>query len=389
MNTPLTLHETIDERHVTSGSLSRGAVRPGGGELFLMSNGRAFGGAEQSLRTILPFLADAMPVRIFVENETHHRDLVRLGHPNVTIVRLPMGSSPFAIAVGVVTLFRHFLRAWPRALLANSHKGALLLALLRPWVAWSRARFAVYVRDFDHYFFPLILPLLGPARYFAPTSAVFEHPDYVRWGLTKRCYEVIPNAVQLPEASPAAGAGDYIGCCARLVPWKGVEYLIQAFAKIACDFPQAKVRIHGEVYDEAYVAGLRRLVDELALGSRVEFEPFEPDAEKLFGQGMFFVIPSVSTPPGPETFGRIVIESWSWRKPVISFDVGGPRHLIEDGSDGFLVEERNVDQLAARMAELLRDPERRRAMGERGYAKVRSEYQPKVTAARLLERLFA
>src|SRR4030095_11494854 len=102
-------------------------------------------------------------------------------------------------------------------------------------------------------------------------------------------------------------------------------------------------------------------------------KPFESDSQKLFGRGMFFVIPSISTPPGPETFGRIVIEAWSWRKPVISFDVGGPRLLIEDGRDGFLVAERNVDQLAARMAELLRDPERRREMGERGYAKVLTE----------------
>lgn len=356
-------------------------------ELFILSNMGQFGGAERSIATLVPHLADALPVRIFVENDRHYEDLARLGHARVRLVRVPKGNSPFALAAALWKIATHFIRERPRAVLVNGHKGAFLFALAHPFLAWHRAQIGVFIRDFDFYTLPFILASLRSARFFAPTDAVFENPRYAKWGLGTREHEAIPNAVKLPTNDPSSESEPFIGCCARLLPWKGVDFLIQAFAQIAVEFPAVKVRVYGEAIDGDYAVSLRALVAECRLEGRVEFPDFESDPERIFGPGLFFVVPSVSTPPGPETFGRIVIEAWSWRKPVIAFNCGGPARLIRDGEDGFLVEERNVTELAERMCELLRDDARRRAMGARGYERTRAEFDPALIARRVLTSL--
>jgi glycosyltransferase involved in cell wall biosynthesis len=73
---------------------------------------------------------------------------------------------------------------------------------------------------------------------------------------------------------------------------------------------------------------------------------------------------------------------------VIAFDCGGPKHLIEDGSDGYLVHEKDTAVLAEDIIELLENPDQRRAFGEAGYAKVRERFNPATLTARLLETLF-
>jgi trehalose synthase len=73
-----------------------------------------------------------------------------------------------------------------------------------------------------------------------------------------------------------------------------------------------------------------------------------------------------------EGFGLVVAEGmWKW-KPVVGGDVGGIRLQIEDGVTGFLVN--GIGECAARVVELLRDPERRNAMGEAGRELVRARF---------------
>ena len=77
---------------------------------------------------------------------------------------------------------------------------------------------------------------------------------------------------------------------------------------------------------------------------------------------------------GPESFGRTIVEAWSHRKPAIAFRCGGPKYLISDGDDGYLVEEGNVEELARRMLGLCADKILRIRMGERGYEKALSHF---------------
>lgn len=359
------------------------------GGILVLSNMRDFGGAERSIAAVLPGLAERARVRVFVVNDRHYADLQRLAGPNLAIEQLPKGNGPAAFAVTFLTLFRAIFRDCPNALLANGHKGGLVFAVLRPLLFWRRLRCAVFIRDFDYYLLRWILRALPGAQYFAPTQAIFDHPVYQAWGLGRARCEVIPNAVHPPATVPGEPAGDppFFACCARITPWKGIEYLIHAFREIAAEFPQTQLRIYGEVLDEEYYRSLTALVVELKLEGRVRFEAFASDIASVYRQGLFFVIPSLSTPPGPESFCRIIIEAWAHARPVVSFATGGPRYLIRDGVDGFLVEERNVAALGARLRELLADPTLRARLGAAGAARVRTEFDPATLSARLHDRL--
>ncbi len=73
-----------------------------------------------------------------------------------------------------------------------------------------------------------------------------------------------------------------------------------------------------------------------------------------------------------EGFGLVVAEAMWKRKPVIGGAVGGIRLQIEDGASGYLVD--SVQECAARTIDLLRDPERREAMGEAAHERVRDRF---------------
>ncbi len=357
--------------------------------LFILSNMREYGGAEHSIATLLPHFLETTRVFIFVENDRHTAALRKIESDRLTVISLPKGNSPLAMWHSLRTLRSHCLAEQPRALLANGHKGGLMLALLQALLPGPRPRCAVYVRDFDYYTLRYTLWAMRDFQFFAPTRAIFEHTPYRNWGLNGCRHEVISNAVVAPDEliAPAENAERFVGCCARITPWKGIEYLIRAFAQAAPPRPDARLRIYGDVIDREYFDTLNALTDELGIRPRVTFCEFTPDIAQVFRDGLFFVIPSLSISPGPESFGRIVIEAWSFARPVVSFAAGGPRTLIENGEDGFLVEERNVEELAARIGELLDHPALRERMGAAGREKVRTQFDPATIAQTVLNRL--
>jgi len=73
-----------------------------------------------------------------------------------------------------------------------------------------------------------------------------------------------------------------------------------------------------------------------------------------------------------EGFGLVVAEAMWKRKPVVGGDVGGIRLQIQDGTNGYLVD--SVEECAQRTVELLRDPDRCRAMGEQARARVHEAF---------------
>ncbi len=357
--------------------------------IFVLSINRDLGGAEKSLAALLPPLKERARLVVFATNERHRADLETLAGEGLALIPLPLLRSPLSIVQALFRVWREARRRAPAALLANGHRGSLLLFLLRWLPLRGRPRFAVYVRDFAYTALRYTLWGMRDFLFLAPSAAIFEHPRYRAWGLATRRHLVLPNAALQPDQPklPAPAEPRFIGCCARLVPWKGLEFLIEAFARIAKAHPEARVRIHGEPIDREYAASLVTLAARLGVAKQIEFHPFAADMDGVYRQGLFFVIPSRSILPGPESFSRIIIEAWSHARPVIAFACGGPRFLIEDGRDGYLVEERNTAWLAKRMAALLDDPALAERLGQAGAEKVRAQYSPPAIAQRLFELL--
>ena len=358
--------------------------------LFILSNMREIGGAEQSIATLIPHLMEYARLRVFVENDRHCEELSRHAGPRLTLTRMPKGNSPRALWGALQTLRRAWREEPPDAVLANGHKGAFLLACAGLAGFPTPALTAIYVRDFDYYLLWLVLRVLPSAIYLAPSEAVFEDLRYRRWGLASpRRLVALPNAVRLSAARPTGHPPPplFVAACARVARWKGLHFLIRAWVQIGAAFPAAELRIFGDDVEPEYAAELRALVQELGLGEAVRFCGYQRDLVPVFSEAALLVVPSLSLRPGPETFSRIIIEAWAYAKPVVAFATGGPRFLIEDGVDGLLIPEGDVDALARAIIELLGDPVRRAEMGKRGEARTRTQFDPATIAARLAREL--
>jgi glycosyltransferase involved in cell wall biosynthesis len=82
-----------------------------------------------------------------------------------------------------------------------------------------------------------------------------------------------------------------------------------------------------------------------------------------------------------EGFSNSILEYMASARPVVVTDVGGAREAVIEGETGYIVKPDDHAAMADRIIALLRDPERGRAMGERGRQVVREKF----SCAALLE----
>jgi len=173
---------------------------------------------------------------------------------------------------------------------------------------------------------------------------------------------VIPNPVLLPPRGPAMPAGpertrQSVVTLGRLSRVKGHDQLIEAFARIAADFPDWDLVIHGDGPERG---GLEAQVRSHRLEARILLPGNTTEVEASLRRADLFVLPS-----RVEGFPNALAEAMACGLPVISFDcASGPSELIRDGLDGVLVPPGDIPGLATAMARLMADPgERARIAG--------------------------
>jgi glycosyltransferase involved in cell wall biosynthesis len=150
---------------------------------------------------------------------------------------------------------------------------------------------------------------------------------------------------------------------ARLVEKKGTAYLIDAFARVAECHRDARIVIVGagplRATLEARVAGA-------GLSNRVQFLGARPHAEVVqwLARAQVLVLPSVTAASGDaEGLGMVLLEAAACGLPVVGTRHGGIVDAVLDEESGFLVPERDVETLAARIDSLLGDAGLRARMG--------------------------
>lgn len=113
--------------------------------------------------------------------------------------------------------------------------------------------------------------------------------------------------------------------------------------------------------DEVYLSYLKRIASELNVLEEVIFTGYRDDVVKVLPYCKVLLSPSVV-----ESFGRTVMEAWVAGVPVIGMNAGGRREIIKDGSTGYLVPANDYSEMARKIIELFRHPDKARMMGERG-----------------------
>jgi glycosyltransferase involved in cell wall biosynthesis len=147
----------------------------------------------------------------------------------------------------------------------------------------------------------------------------------------------------------------------RLVAWKGVEFLLDAFARVAASCPEAVLEILG---DGPLRGEYEAKAAALGIADRVSFDGWVAPSEgaSRMKDADAFVLPSLR-----ECGGSAAFEAMALGLPVIVARWGGPGLYVNDEC-GIRVEpssrEAFVDGLAQAMLRLAHDPELRRRMGE-------------------------
>lgn len=142
----------------------------------------------------------------------------------------------------------------------------------------------------------------------------------------------------------------------RIVPHKGILELLDAFPRIRQAFPPVKLRIVGRSEGDAYYA---RAMEKAAATEGVELVgelPTEALVRELAASAVFV---SCSLFEG---FGMPFLEAAACGVPGVGFRVGGVPEALEEGKTGFLVEKGDLEGVAQRTAQLLKDMPLRRAM---------------------------
>lgn len=145
-------------------------------------------------------------------------------------------------------------------------------------------------------------------------------------------------------------------CIGRYDYDKGNDLLLNAWARVEKQIPEWKLDIFGNGNMETY----QQLMVQLGIdSSRCHLHGPITEVKREYLQSSLFVLPSRY-----EGFGLVLIEAMACGLPVVSFDCeNGPRNIICDGQNGFLVQPFDVDAFAERLLMLICDEELRHKMG--------------------------
>jgi glycosyltransferase involved in cell wall biosynthesis len=156
-----------------------------------------------------------------------------------------------------------------------------------------------------------------------------------------------------------------IGFTGRLVPDKGIQYLLEATRLIEPEIPELKLMLVGD----ATSSWLQSAIAARNLTDRVALVGFRKDVPRYLAAMDLAVHPSLS-----DSFPQALIEAMAVETPVIATDVGGIPEIVSNNATGILIPPRDAPALARAILDLYQDPDRRRRFARAGMHAVRERF---------------
>jgi glycosyltransferase involved in cell wall biosynthesis len=192
--------------------------------------------------------------------------------------------------------------------------------------------------------------------------------------------DVIPSPIEVRGARPALSGPPAVLFAGRLVPDKGADVLVRAFARVRHEVPAARLTIAGDGPMRGQLEALireLRLETEVALHAHVERRTLERDADAAWVQ----VVPSVWDEP----FGLSAAEGMMRGTAIIASDSGGLPDVVGDVDRATLIPPRDEAALATSLIALLSDRDRCERVG----AALRRSALDRFAPARIADRFLA
>tara|TARA_B110000495_G_C22935582_1_gene547120 strand:- start:29 stop:1204 length:1176 start_codon:yes stop_codon:yes gene_type:complete len=180
---------------------------------------------------------------------------------------------------------------------------------------------------------------------------------------------VIPNGIELSSYNVSVKEKEfqaiYVG---RLIFYKNIDVLIDAFSLIVKQIPAAQLIIVG---DGPMKNALNEKIHKLGLNKNIHLKGNVTDEQKfkLIQESNVLLNPSLI-----EGFGIVVLEGFASQKPVLVSDSKPLSDLVDDSVDGFIIKHDDVDAWAQKILTIFNDGSLGRKMGSLGRDKVSKKY---------------
>lgn len=167
---------------------------------------------------------------------------------------------------------------------------------------------------------------------------------------------VIPNSVDYVDSKKANLNNKIVIAVGRLTYQKGFERLIESWSLIHNECPDWRLQIYGDGEDRHK---LESLIKQYDLQNSISLYHSTPQIESKLLQSSVYVLSSRF-----EGLPMVMIEAMSLGLPLVAFDCKtGPKDLIKDGFNGYLVREGDVQDLALKILKMIRDDDLRKRIG--------------------------
>lgn len=194
-----------------------------------------------------------------------------------------------------------------------------------------------------------------------------------------RNIKVIPNPLKNIEHFPEVSREKIILNVGRLVPEKGHKYLLEAFSKLDGNTWKLVILGDGPLRDE-----LQDYAKELKIDDSLHMPGSVKNVDEWLAKASIFAFPSVS-----EGFPNALVEAMAAGLPCVSFDCdSGPRDIIKNGENGFLVPLNNTTEFSKKIQFLIEHPELRLSIGNNA-SEIKSELEISKVAKEYLNFLKA
>ena len=198
--------------------------------------------------------------------------------------------------------------------------------------------------------------------------------DYRRkFHLKKSKVLCIPNWIDLdkPHSDAYQANSKKILSAGRFGPEKGFDLLVKAFAPVARRHPDWQLDLFG---DGEMMETVRTLVAELELESNVRLLGMRTDLAERYRDYAMYALPSYR-----EGMPLVLLEAKANRLPIVSFDIlTGPREIVRDGVDGFLIAPYDLDAMSDAICRLIEDDALRQSMSDRSQENLEQFSKPAI-----------
>ena len=182
--------------------------------------------------------------------------------------------------------------------------------------------------------------------------------EVVYYGLDWTRYDSLGDLSYIGKEFNIDQEENLIGTVARLTEQKGLNYLLEAFARVLETEPKCKLIIVGRGGLEKQLKDLSR---KLGIEDKVIFTGFRKDIPEIMSSIDIFVLPSLW-----EGLGLVLLEAMAAKKPIVATNVSAIPEIVLDGKTGILVPPSNAEALADGILRLVKQRNLAKTMGETG-----------------------